>query len=153
VLTEAEITTSRLSDMVADDDIDMPMVERLLDAMQRNSKPIEPSRLGIIGKEHLKTAMEGRGNTDGFQYYKAVDIDDDDGLPYVLEIAFGIKTEGSRELILGLNWSPVFKVPSGAISNALNDCLVQWNDPVVLLIHQARPRFNFTDHGKGALAE
>ena len=26
-------------------------------------------------------------------------------------------------------------------------------DPVIVLIHQVCPRFNFTDHGKGALAE
>jgi DNA topoisomerase VI subunit B len=152
VLTEAGITASRLSDMVVAGDVDMSMVERLLDVMRRNSKPVEPSRLGIVGRQHLESAMKRRGDVGGFEYHKAVQIDDE-GLPCVLEIAFGMKTEGSRDLILGTNWSTVFKIPSGAIANALNNCRVQTHDPVILLIHQARPRFAFTDHGKGAIAE
>ncbi len=152
VLAEAGIDANRLSDMVLDDDVDMSMVERLLDAMQRNSKPVEPSRLGVIGKEHLEKTMKSRAHIDGFVYDKVVSIDDQH-LPCVVEVGFGVKTEGHRELIIGLNWSPVFKIPSGAIADALNNCRVQRFDPVVLLIHQARPRFAFTDHGKGALAE
>jgi DNA topoisomerase VI subunit B len=152
VLTEAGISASRLSDMISAGDVDMGMVERLLDAMRCNSKPVVPARLGVIGKEHLESTLRRRADVDGFQYHKAAEIDDD-GLPCVLEIALGIKTEGRRDLIVGMNWSTVFKVPSGAISNALNNCRIQWGDPVVLLIHQARPRFAFTDHGKGALAE
>jgi hypothetical protein len=75
-------------------------------------------------------------------------------LPVVLEIAFATKpdsAEGSRR-IFGLNWSPIFKTPSGEIGDAISNCQVQSDDPVILLIYVARPRFEFTDHGKGAIA-
>ena len=58
----------------------------------------------------------------------------------------------SSRRIIGLNWSPIFKIPSGAIGEAISSCKVNSDDPVVLLVHVARPRFEFVDHGKGALA-
>jgi hypothetical protein len=75
-------------------------------------------------------------------------------LPVVLEIAFATKPDaGERSRrIFGLNWSPVFKIPSGEIGEAISSCHVESDDPVILLIHAARPRFEFTDHGKGAIA-
>jgi len=79
---------------------------------------------------------------------------DNDGLPVVLEIAFATKPDAaeSSRRIFGLNWSPVFKIPSGEIGEAISGCQVESDDPVILLIHAARPRFEFTDHGKGAIA-
>jgi hypothetical protein len=74
-------------------------------------------------------------------------------LPRVAESAFGIRTSGRRHLIIGMNWAPVFKIPSGAIHNALSCRHIGESDPVTLLIHIAKPRFEFTDHGKGSLAE
>jgi hypothetical protein len=150
VLDEAQISGS-LSDLVVDGDLDKAAIERLLAAMWQNSKPVDPARLGIIGKKHLEAVFTAAG-AKGFKYHKSAAIDDD-GLPCVLEVAFGVLEAGPRKLAIGLNWSPVFKVPSGAINSALNNCRVQSHDPVFLLIHQARPRFAFVDHGKGALAD
>jgi len=75
-------------------------------------------------------------------------------LPVVCETAFAIRPDAlqSSRRIIGLNWSPILKIPSGAIGEAINSCQVNSYDPVVLLVHVARPRFEFVDHGKGALA-
>jgi DNA topoisomerase VI subunit B len=153
VLQEAGITATRLADLVRDGDVDMVAVERLRDAMLKYSKPIAPERLGVIGKAHIEAALTRNGCTGGFNYHKTAAIDDADGLPCVLETAFGMNEKNGRRLIVGMNWAPVFKIPSGAIADALNHCLVQPHDPVILFIHLVKPRFAFTDHGKGALAE
>jgi len=152
VLAEAELTDACLADLVSDGDLDMARVERLLKVMQHVSRPVKPERLGVIGQNNLDRVLIEHGVEEGFEYGKEAKIDDD-GLPYVVEIAFGVGNgEDERKLIIGLNNSPVFKVPSGHLSDALTACHVQEFDPVVLLIHLSRPRFAFTDHGKGAIA-
>ncbi|MGO9056944.1 MAG: hypothetical protein ACLQU2_06090 [Candidatus Binataceae bacterium] len=153
VLEDAGITAGRLSDLVRDGDVDMGAVERLRDAMIKHSKPVAPERLGVIGKAHIEAALTRNGCIGGFEYHKAAAIDEEDGLPCVLELAFGLNKKNGRRLIVGMNWAPVFKIPSGAIEDALNHGLVQRHDPVVFFIHLVKPRFAFTDHGKGALAE
>lgn len=151
VLTEARLSASYLEDLVVDGDVGIAAVERLLVAMQQASRPVKPQRLGVIGKEHLQTALVALGvDPEGFTYRKGADIGKD-GLPFVVEVAFGVTWGGCKRLIVGLNHSPVFKVPSGHLSNVLTDCHVQRHDPVALLIHQGCPRFMFTDHGKGAI--
>jgi DNA topoisomerase VI subunit B len=150
VLTAAGVKGTRLSDLVRGGDVDMAAVRRLLDAMQEHSKPVQPKRLGIIGEDHLKGYFESLG-ANNLKYHRKAFIDND-GLPVVLEIAFATKSDAgeSSRRIFGLNWSPVFKIPSGEIGEAISGCQVESDDPVVLLIHAARPRFEFTDHGKGA---
>jgi len=99
----------------------------------------------------LQAALVRRGvSLKGFTYRKACGTGDD-GLPFVVETAFGVKKAGQRELIIGLNNSTVFKVPSGHLSDVLADCRVQAFDPVVLVVHLGCPRFEFTDHGKGSI--
>ena len=152
VLTEANIPDAAyLDDLVVNGDIDNAAAGRLLTAMQQASRPVKPQRLGVIGKEHLQAALVTRGvSSKGFTYRKACGTGDD-GLPFVVETAFGVKKAGQRELIIGLNNSPVFKVPSGHLSDILADCRVQAFDPIVLVVHLGCPRFEFTDHGKGSI--
>jgi hypothetical protein len=153
VLVAVGLLGARLSNLVVADDVDGAKVESLLAAMRANSKPVKPERLGVIGRDHLIKAVQATGavNAD----YSQEKLVTDEGLPLVVETAFGVKqdSKASRTMMIGLNWSPVFKVPSGAVSEALNACRVQWHDPVVLLIHAVQPRFAFADHGKGALVE
>jgi hypothetical protein len=152
VLTAARVKGTHLSDLVRGGDVDMAAVGRLLGAMQEHSKPVQPKRLGIIGEDHLKRYFESLGAIN-LKYHRKAFIDND-GLPVVLEIAFATKPDAaeSSRRIFGLNWSPVFKIPSGEIGEAISRCQVESDDPVILLIHAARPRFEFTDHGKGAIA-
>jgi hypothetical protein len=153
VLEATQLKGGHLRDLVLGNDVNMASVTRLLEAMKERSRPVQPKRLGLLGKEHLCQHFESLGATSGFKYHRKAFFDDDD-LPVVCETAFAIRrdaTESSRRII-GLNWSPILKIPSGAIGEAINSCKVNSYDPVVLLIHVARPRFEFVDHGKGALA-
>jgi DNA topoisomerase VI subunit B len=152
VLAGAKIKGAHLSDLVRGDDIDMPSIKRLLCAMQEHSKPVIPKRLGVIGQEHLKRYFESLG-AKRFEYDKKTFIDSE-GLPVVLETGFAVKPDADAQSkrIIGLNWSPIFKIPSGEIGEAISSQQVQCADPVILLIHTARPRFDFTDHGKGSLS-
>jgi hypothetical protein len=153
VLEAAQLKGSHLSDLVCGKDISMASVKSLLEAMQNNSRPVQPKRLGLLGKEHLCQYFESLGATSGFKYHRKAFIDDD-GLPVVCETAFAIRPDAlqSSRRIIGLNWSPVLKIPSGAIGEAISSCQIASGDPVILLVHIARPRFEFLDHGKGALA-
>jgi DNA topoisomerase VI subunit B len=151
VLAQARIKGNHLSDLVTGGDVNMTAVSRLLEAMRAHSKPVQPMRLGVIGQEHLKAHLESLGGQN-FKYYRKAFIADD--LPAVVEVAFAVKQKADENArrIIGLNWSPVLKVPSGAISEALAECNIQETDPVIYLIHVAQPRLEFADHGKGAIA-
>jgi DNA topoisomerase VI subunit B len=151
VLAAAKIRGSHLSDLVRGDDVDMAAMKRLLGAMQRYSKPVQPKRLGVIGQDHLKTYFESLG-AKRVEYHKKA-ATDKGGLPVVVEMAFAVRPAGaSSKYIFGLNWSPIFKTPSGEIGEAISNAQVERGDPVIVLIHAARPRFEFTDHGKGSIS-
>jgi hypothetical protein len=152
VMTAAKLERAHLSDLKHNGDVDAKVVERLLAAMRAHSRPVIPNRLGVIGKDHLERYFDSLG-AKGFKYWKKTSIDDE-GLPVVFETAFGVMSNaaaGSKR-VLGLNWSPIFKLPSGEIGEAISSQHVSQSDPVILLIHAARPRFDFTDHGKGSIS-
>lgn len=155
VLEESRLSDAYVADLVVHGDVDMVLVGRLLKAMQKNSRMVKPQRLGMIGKDHLQTALLALGvDNEGFEYAKAGDMDEN-GLPFMVEIAFGVSDglrQFGRQLIVGLNNSPILRIPSGPLHEALQNCHVQEYDPVVLLIHQVSPRFAFTGHGKGSVA-
>jgi DNA topoisomerase VI subunit B len=152
VLEAAHMSLASLNDLVLDGDIDMAAVERLLTAMKGTARPVSPDRLGVMGKDHFVAALATRGAAAETSKYQKIVGKGDDGLPYVVEVGFGVKNDGRRERVIGLNHSPVFKVPSGHLSEVLSACRVQPFDQVVLLVHEACPRFSFTDHGKGSVA-
>lgn len=69
---------------------------RLLTAMRRLSRPVPPRELGVIGKEHLLKMAVATASADAesFQYRTAAF--EHDGLPYVIETAFALRTERGR---------------------------------------------------------
>jgi DNA topoisomerase VI subunit B len=152
VLDVAKISDIHLSDLVLDGGVDPHKAGRLLKAMQETSRPVNPKRLGLLGKEHLTSVLIKKGvEPNSIKYSKSLGMDSD-GLPFVIEAAFGRKEERRRDLVIGLNNSVVFKVPSDHLADTLsNACDVQPYDPVVLAVHIACPRLTFTDHGKGAI--
>lgn len=136
-----------LADHVADGDVDQAFVETLLQRMQATAKPPKPSALGVIGKTHMSGWMNGVSG-ESLRYKKA---SGDDGMPYVVEVAFGVSEDmgQSRRMAVGLNWSPTIGArPSNDISEALATAMIEPHDPVVLAIHITRPRFEFADRGK-----
>lgn len=160
VLEAIGLARARLSSLCADGDFDKRKVPALLAAMQKHAKPVKPKLLGILGKEHLQTRMADAGVAmESFDYSRAFDTTDD-GLPCVVEFAFGWAPEAtSRRLITGVNWSPGITNPFrqlGSYGQSLDTILAQQradrNDPVIIVLHVACPRVEYTDRGKSAIA-
>ena len=151
-VTEAFGRTGTLQSLLVDNDIPLPVVEKLLESMKTFSRPVKPRRLGgVIGKEHLQTTLAQFGIAKGRIEYQKIVAVGLDGLPHVLEVAFGLLGEKKEAILLiGLNHSPTFQIPTGTISEVLNNSRVQKTDPVVLFVHQVCPKFAFSGHGKGA---
>ncbi len=140
-----------LHDLIKDNDIDMDIVRGLLDSMKENSVPVKPYSMGLIGEDNLKFWLKHNQNIieDSFKYSKKAGFDKNN-LPYIFEVCFAVKTdpEEHRTIITGLNWTPTLGIPATEISEALGKCSVHKQDPVVLIIHMAKPRFEFVDRGK-----
>ena len=94
VLETAKLKGSHLSDLVRGKDVNMPSVTRLLEAMQTHSRPVQPKRLGLIGRDHLKQHFDSLGATKGFKYDRKT-FYDDEGLPVVVETAFAIRPDAA----------------------------------------------------------
>jgi len=139
-----------LQDMVKDDDIDPAFVEKLLADMKAASKPPKVSALGIIGKEHLTHWMLTYGDAaeESIRYSRT--YGEEGGAPYIFEVIFGVrKTDGEDRIIrTGMNWTPALDNPSGVLSDAIQEMRIDVHDPVTLVVHMARPRFEFVDRGK-----
>ena len=103
-------------------------------------------------REHLAARLEAAGvGAESIRYKKTSGVDD--GMPFVVEIAFGIHEDRShaREVTVGLNWSPALHVPVAELSTFLGMARVDPWDPVTMLVHIACPRFEWTDRGKSAV--
>jgi len=139
-----------LQDMVKDDDIDPVFVQKLLADMKAGSKPPKPSHLGIIGESHLSQWMLKHGGvTEKSIKYRRTMGTDEAGMPYVIEVCFGVqKKDGSRILRAGMNWTPALGDPIPTLTEIVQEMRIDVHDPVTLLVHLARPRFEFVDRGK-----
>jgi DNA topoisomerase VI subunit B len=152
---------------VEEGELRMEAVGALLDAMKKHSKPVKPADLGVIGEGHLKKRVADSGGEMDFFSYKAVKEVDEDGLPYVVETAFAplqsaFKIQNvfgeRRRLVTGVNWSAGIINPFrtlGGIGNSLDSVLSQRccgsHEPIVFVLHLAKPRVEYTDRGKSAV--
>jgi len=140
-----------LRDLVSDGDIEMAAIAQLLSAMKRLSKAPKPAALGIIGREHFTTWMIQHAGVNR-ESVKYVLKPGDDGMPFVVEMAFGIRGDtDARRVISGLNWSPALRVPIQELGALMGEMRFDHQDPITIVIHVARPRFEFADHGKTAV--
>ena len=124
----------------ADDEYYGP--NRLLAAMRRYSKPVNPKLLGVIGAEHFKERfLAAGGNLDTFKYQCRKGMTSDD-IPYLVEFAFGLHQSGllqsgagaSRKFVAGANWS------AGITSQ-----------PVICALHLASAHIQYADRGKSSI--
>jgi DNA topoisomerase VI subunit B len=139
--------------------IDADAARRLLIAMQDNSAVVKPDALGIIGETHFRTRVEQTGCImETFAYKRAVGTTD--GLPWVIETAFGCMLDDQqwRRLVTGVNWSSGIINPFrqlGAYGASLDTILTQQRasrtEPIILVLHMACPRVEYTDRGKSAV--
>jgi len=140
-------------------------IKKLLASLKKHSKPVRPAELGLIGKEHLFHMMEKAGGEPlTFRYEKR--LGRDDGLPRVVEVAFGVHKRGlhaggrgpKRETITGVNWSPGINNPFrqlGRYGQGLDDLLgrvrANASEPIITVLHVACPYIPWTDRGKTAI--
>jgi DNA topoisomerase VI subunit B len=160
VLRKAGLERMNLSALVDKNRIDANKIHTLLSAMQNNSKPVTPNNLGVIGQNHLEYHFAELGcEMDSFQYKKESGMDND-GLPYVLEIAFAWceKLCNQSRIITGVNFAPgiidLFRQIDDydyGLSDFLYKYKVECYDPVIFFMHLTSPRISFTDRGKTAV--
>jgi hypothetical protein len=116
--------------------------------------------LGVIGKDHYRSRFEALGcEMESFEYRRAFDTMD--GIPCVYETAFawrGEKSTEQRRLVTGVNWSPGINNPFrqlGHIGRSLDTVLTGQRsgsrEPIILVLHAACARVQYTDRGKSAV--
>jgi DNA topoisomerase VI subunit B len=145
-----------LHDLVTDGDVAREPVAALLTAMQRESRAVKPAALGVLGEDHIRAYLVHQRHVEpgSLKYYRKHGLAD--GLPFVLELACGWYTSDyagcGRQTIAGVNWTPALKSPFAELPVLLGEARVDHFDPVVVLVHLAMPRPDFTDRGKSVLA-
>ena len=149
IASKTGLTGAMLHDLIVGDDVSFGKAAVLLSAMKADARTVKADTLGVLGKAHCETQVIAYGATsDSVEYRKAVG--DVDGLPYVIEVVFGIKENASRTrtLRIGINFSPALSQPFYALDTALTDARCTRSDPVVMLIHLTCPAVQFSDRGK-----
>jgi hypothetical protein len=139
-------------------------IAKLRAVMKRHSRPVAPKHLGIIGAEHLKGRfLAAGGAADTFKYKCLKGFDD--GIPYVVEFAFGLHQAGldgsapvARQLFTGANWSAAITNPFrrfGKTGEGLESTLAKVRanagQPVICALHLASARIQFADRGKSSI--
>jgi hypothetical protein len=174
VLRETDLRRVRLSALVVNGRLDSERIAKLLASMQRHTRPVDPKLLGVIGEEHFRARLLAMGVVpESFSYVrklakckkqqqaagdKACFMDE---LPGVLEVAFGWlgdEAVESRHIYAGVNWSAAIHNPfrsfgpgSDGLEGALAELKVGEEEPVVVAVHLAQPRIEYTDRGKSAI--
>ena len=159
VLDATDLHRQPLTAMLNGTGLDMPRVKSLLMAMREHSRPVKHARLGIIGPDHLRQRFEEMGcEMKTFKYKKV--LDETDGRPEVLEVAFGWcpKSGDQRRLVTGVNWSAAIVNPFlilGETGRSLDSMLERlkcgMDEEIIIVMHLATPLALFTDRGKSAI--
>jgi DNA topoisomerase VI subunit B len=160
VVQKIDLTRASLKSLCADGEFDDLKIAALLDAMKQATQPVKPKMLGLIGRHHIEWRMMVAGvDMETFDYSQVLGVTDD-GLPYVVEFAFGWSPDADgRRLITGINWSPGITNPFRQIRDfytSLDSILAELyagaGEPVFIVLHVACPRVEYTDRGKSAIA-
>lgn len=159
VLDESGLSRTNLSALRNGRDLRHDITAKLLGVMKTHSKPVKPKALGIIGQDHLKARFEILDCAmESFQYKKIQDTTDD--IPWIIETAFGYipSDDAGRRLVTGVNWSPGIINPFRSLGRYGVSCdtilerqRISEDDPVILVLHMACPRVEYTDRGKSAV--
>ena len=165
VTAQAGLDRAYLHDLVAGGQIDRAAVARLLAAMQQLSAPVKPEALGVLGEQHFRHRLGSGADAPSFRYKRLSGIDAQ-GLPYVVECAFGITENLSLQgTHIGVNWSVPLTNPLKENSFDGADGERVWGlggllesnhidldgDPIFLALHLICPQFRFLDRGKGSV--
>jgi hypothetical protein len=144
-------------------------IAKLLAAMQRHSKPVAPKHLGVIGQEHFQQLfLAAGGNSETFKYQCRKGFDGN-GIPYVVEFAFGLHqaalakpgsktSEMPRRFITGANWSAAIGNPFRAfgktgegLESTLAKVRANAREPLICALHLASAYIQYADRGKSSI--
>ena len=150
----------RIRFLVVDGRLDQERLERLLKAMQAESRAVKAAALGVIGKDHLLARLPSTELVkESFEYRKRVD--DDPANPRIAETAFAFDDTAfdRRLLLIGLNNSAALS-EAGAfrelgvdgLGGLLGKQYAHADAPIAFLLHLTGARLSFTDRGKSAVA-
>jgi DNA topoisomerase VI subunit B len=166
ILAEAGCSHQSLAQFFGVEKVNSSGIAKLLAAMCRYSKPVRPKHLGIIGDQHLKQRfLAAGGNAETFKYQSRPGMTSD-GIPYVVEFAFGLHQSGlskddhgvSRKFVTGANWSAAIANPFrrfGKTGEGLESTLAKVrtdaNQPVICALHLASAYIQYADRGKSSI--
>ncbi len=160
LLADLGMARTSLESLVVDGRLDREQLERLLGAMQAETRAVKATALGVIGKDHLLARLPDTELVrESFAYCRRVD--DDPANPRIAETAFAFDDTAfaRRLLLIGLNNSVALS-EAGAFRELGVDGLggllgKQYADadaPIAFLLHLTGARLSFTDRGKSAVA-
>jgi hypothetical protein len=163
ILNEVGCSHQSLASFFGVERVNRAGIAKLLESMQRHSKPVAPQHLGIIGAGHFRERFVASGGAvDTFRYQCRKGVAD--GIPYVIEFCFGLHQAGlhggrmCREFVSGANWSAAIANPFRRFGNtgeglesALAKVRATANQPVICALHLASARIQFADRGKSSI--
>jgi hypothetical protein len=134
--------------------------------MRKHTKPVAAKHLGLIGEDHLKQRfLAAGGNSETFKYQCRKGMTPD-GIPYVVEFAFGLHQSGlskdgagvPRKFVTGANWSVAINNPFrafGSTGEGLESTLAKVRanarEPVICALHLASAYIQYADRGKSSI--
>jgi hypothetical protein len=149
----------------SDTQVNHRRMQKLLSLLQKHTRPVRPELLGVIGEEHLRQLMIGRGGEPkAFKYFVSPGHASN-GLPYMVEIATcpfkqwvaGKKETQERVLITGVNFSATLENPFDTfrgmegMDEILVDLRAGSRAPVIVCVHYACPHIEYLDRGKSRI--
>jgi hypothetical protein len=166
ILAEVGCSHQSLAQFFGVEQVNRSGIAKLLATMRKYSKPVAPKHLGIIGVEHLRERfLAAGGNSDTFKYQCRKGMNGD-GIPYVVEFAFGLHQSGlskdgrgvSRKFVAGANWSAAIANPFrrfGKTGEGLESTLAKVrtdaSQPVICALHLASAYIQYADRGKSSI--
>ncbi len=140
-------------------------MEKLLRLLQQHTRPVRPELLGVIGEDHLRRLCTSvGGEPESFKYFRSLGHDDD-GVPYVVEIATcaykrwvaGKDHASGRMLVTGVNFSATLENPfqtfrgMAGLDEVLTELRAESAAPLIVFVHYACPRIEYLDRGKSRI--
>ena len=165
VLDEVGCSHQTLAAFFGADKVNRAGVAKLLEAMRRHSKPVNPDRLGVIGAGHLRErflAAGGNGETFKYQLRKGTSAD---AIPYIVEVGFGLHQAALasghnvlRKFVTGANFSAAIGNPfrrfgstGEGVESTLAKVRANATAPVICALHLASANLQYADRGKSSI--
>jgi len=166
ILAEVGCSHQSLAQFFGVERVNYAGIKKLLAAMQKYSKQVAPKHLGVIGREHLtQRFLAAGGNAETFNYQLEKGFTED-GIPFVIELAFGLHQSGltpragpvARKFVAGVNWSVgidnrfrTFGRTGQGLENMLAELRVNAREPVICTVHLASAHVQYRDRGKSSI--